>query len=277
MKDAHKKPVRMVTPDAGFQAIQPIFSQNDFDKAIESKGYKVFIEKAVMCPCADLSTGASLPMCQNCGGSGWFYIEKRSTLAVVQSMNRRTKYINWSEQDRGTVSITLKGEDRVAFMDKVRLLEVESVFSQRLSVKRSSDDKIFGFLLYQALEIEVCYQYVGFDNKLTLLKEGVDFEVEEDKLLFRDDFELDEETGEAKVSVRYKYNPTYHIIDINREIVKTFSMDERFDEDKEVSVNAQENSKEAMPVNSVARKAHFLNDSANLSGESLFDNTPYDE
>ena len=283
-KDAHKKTARIITPSPDkYDTLQPIFSQNEFDKAIETKGYDVEIEKGLKCPCWIKAAKAANPKCMNCGGSGWFFIAKKQTVAVIQSMNRRTKFLNWSETDRGTIQVTVKGIDRVAFMDKVRVLEVEAIFSQDSDIFLTRDNKYIAFLFYQPTRIEFCFMYKSVDEPLILLEQGKDFNIEEDRMIFTDDIipHLDEEM-EGQISVRYHHNPTYHIIDINREIVKTFSYDDRFDEDKEIPVINQEpidqtKVKQLMPVNSVAKKAHYLFDSPNSSGESLFDNTPIED
>lgn len=282
-RDAHKKKARAVTPaDDKFNVLQPIFSQNEFDKAIESKGYDVFIEKGMRCPCYIKNSAAANPMCLNCGGTGWFFFGKKSTVAVIQSMNRRTKFLNWSETDRGTIQVTVKGIDRVAFMDRVTVLEVESIFSQASLVFKTNLDKYVSFLIYSPTEIDSCFIYDSFDQPLLYLRKDVNFSVVEDRLEFNDTIiqYLDSEQ-EAQITVRYFHHPTFHIIDINREIVKTFSYDDRFDEDKELPVLNQEQInpafvKQLMPVNSVARKVHFMLDSPNASGESLYDNTPPD-
>lgn len=280
-KDAHKKLARIITPSPDkYNPLEPIFSQNAFDKAIETKGYDVEVEKGLKCPCRIKSTNSANPKCLNCGGSGWFFISKKKTVAVIQSMNRRTKFLNWSETDRGTIQVTVKGIDRVAFMDKIRVLEVEAIFSQAADIFLTSTNKQIAFLFYEPTKIDECYLFVDTESKLVLLQQGKHFNIEEDRLVFTSEIDpyLDDEK-EAQISVRYYHNPTYHIIDINREIVKTFSYDDRFDEDKEIPVLDEEildqtKVKQLMPVNSVAKKAHYLFDSPNASGESLFDNTP---
>jgi hypothetical protein len=280
-KNAHKKSPRIITPSPDkFDTLQPIFSQNEFDKAIETKGYDVEVEKGLKCPCRIKNTNSANPKCLNCGGSGWLFIAKKKTVAVIQSMNRRTKFLNWSETDRGTIQVTVKGIDRVAFMDKVRVLEVEAIFSQDSEIFLTKDGKYISFMFYQPTRVEYCFLYKSVEEPLVLLEQGKDFNIEEDRLVFTNDIipHLDEEM-EAQITIRYHHNPTYHIIDINREIVKTFSYDDRFDEDKEIPVFGQEQVdqtklKQLMPVNSVAKKAHYLFDSPNASGESLYDNTP---
>ena len=89
-------------------------------------------------------------------------------------------------------------------------------------------------MFYQPLEVEFCFAFKSPNEKLQLLVNGVDFHVDEDRLIFVEASVADllDENDEVRITVRFKHNPTFHILDINREIVKSFSYDERFDEDK---------------------------------------------
>ena len=65
------------------------------------------------------------------------------------------------------------------------------------------------------------------------------------------------------ISVRYSHFPVYHVIDVNRELMKVR-------ESKFCGVNDE--ALRQMPINVLARKAHFLFD-VQKWGEESFDNT----
>lgn len=276
--DASRKTAKIIVPDDRHNVVEPIFSKSEFDKAVESKGYDVTIEEAISCPCKVTSTGQGNPLCKNCGGAAWFFISKRKTLAVVQSINKRTKFLNWSETDRGTSQITLKGEDRVSFMDRIVLLEVVSVFSQTTVINVSSDNAMFAFLFYAPTAIKRIFLFTDLEEKHKPLTYAVDYFIEDDHILFTETVrpylrENSDGIFVGRVGVRYEHNPTYHVIDINRETVKAFSRDDEFEGDYS-NLSDDFPIKEVIPVNCVGRKAHYMFDSPNLSGESLYDNTP---
>ena len=95
---ADNKPITIQTPPntVGQPSVQLV--KNDFDVAIEKKGYRVYHDKASKCPCASKNGGAPQSNCKNCGGSGWFYINRTRTRMVVQSMNINTTNKEWSEE-----------------------------------------------------------------------------------------------------------------------------------------------------------------------------------
>ncbi len=54
------------------------FQPDEFHKAIEQKGYDVYWEKAVMCPCLDKdASGQPNPVCPLCEGKGKFWYDPK--------------------------------------------------------------------------------------------------------------------------------------------------------------------------------------------------------
>lgn len=243
---------------------------NDFKKALISHGYDVLIERALRCPCSVQSTGQALLSCQNCCGAGWVFINKKRSRALVQHVNQSTKYLNWTEQDRGTIQITTDSADNVTFMDRVTIEDVDVTYSQVVRFHKSSNNSVFCFLFYYPLKIEELYLFESNDKPLKLLNEQ-DFQVVENRIVLnnwfsthiqdffgnfkQDDFFL---TG----TIRYKHNPTYHIIDVNREISKNRNRD-----------CAEQVNLKSLPIASVARKTHFILDQPDFIGQSVYDNS----
>ena len=65
------------------------------------------------------------------------------------------------------------------------------------------------------------------------------------------------------ISIRYSHYPVYHVIDVNRELMKV----------REAKLCEYNDEKlRQMPINVIARKAHWIFN-AQTHGESMFDNS----
>lgn len=260
---SHNKPIiKETAPSVGDYSFDKTFDEKDFNNSIHDHGYEVEIEKALRCPCANFNNGLSKPSCKNCGGSGWFFVEKKKTVALVSSMNRKTKYVNWTEEDKGTISISLRNADRIAFADRMKILEVESIFSQSLKI-RNIGGKYFAFFFYNPLEIDLCYAFISEEKPLIFL------EPEEDYLLDGNAFILLNKSIQKEnmtVSVRYLHNPIYSIIDINRDVMKN----------RNKACDGKD-FKALLPISCVGRKLHLVTDAPDIYGNGLLDNTNYEK
>jgi hypothetical protein len=263
MSQSHNKPIiKETSPSLGSPIGDHIFDESKFNDAIFQNGYEVEIEKALRCPCANFNNGSAKTTCKNCGGSGWFFVEKRKTRILVSSMNRKTKYSNWTEEDKGTVSLSLRNADRVAFADRVKILDVESIFTQSLKI-RNIGGKFFSFLYYNPLEIDLCYAFISEDKPLKFLNNGEDYKIVGNLFTLLD---TSIQKEDMTISIRYYHNPMYSIIDINRDVMKNRNKD----------CNGADEMAE-LPISCVARKLHLVTDAPDIYGSGLLDNTNYDK
>lgn len=260
--NSSNKPVLEETPEE-LTFNQPQFNRGEFDDSLFSKGYEVYLEKALRCPCTDKASGQGLPSCLNCGSTGFFFISKKKTRAAIQSINRKTKFSNWTEEDRGTFSVSLRGQDRIGFMDRITILDLVSQYSEVLRIK-SYGDKLFAYTIYYPLNVSSVYLFIGDKDKLQPLILIEDYTIEENRIIL--DSKFNNSNSELSISVRYTHNPTYYILDIVREVTATRAIDCTSGEDYLTD----------MIINAVARKAHYLLDAPNVAGNSLYDNTLYD-
>jgi hypothetical protein len=270
LEQAHKKSIKTsinlsqnILPNSGL-------NRTEFDKAIEGNGYDVEIEKALMCPCSDSVTGQGKPSCKNCNGIGWIFINKTSTRALIQHINQLQKKENWTNEDKGTAQISTSSSLRIGFMDRVVIKDLETIFSQNVyCLERESENTFVGFFTYFPIEIEEAFCLKNLTEPLIFLKKGIDFEVEENRLLIINQdlfqFKTSEDFSDSyiTISIRYFHNPTYHITDINREVVK--SRIHKCGEQQFVS--------EQLPTLSTGKKAQYILDQPNLLGKSVFDNS----
>src|ERR1035437_6165878 len=234
-----------------------------FDDFITDKGSNCYIERALKCPCIVKGSGSALSSCQNCGGTGWLFINRQVTLVNCTSLSNRTKYEIWTEANMGIVNISCRPEDMLGRMDKVVLTDLESWFSQILYLIDTPSDntKAFAFLIYEPIDVFEVYVFNGSTAPLTYLDPS-NYSIDKNKILVKKTAISGIES--PCITLRYTHRPTYHIIDINRDIVKQKSG---------ALIDA---GRVMFPQNCIGRRAHFVLDTANFTGDNLFDNTNYD-
>jgi len=264
-KTSHRKPVTSSTPKELLSGGFPSFNKTNFDEAVFGQGYEIFLEKALKCPCRGKSNNQPLANCKNCGGIGWFFIDKTSTRAVVQSMNRQEKYKTWSQEDVGTVSVSLRDDDEISIMDRITVLDLMSRYSEVIRPRQANGVNV-ARLIYEPIEIESAYLFQEPDQKLYPLLSS-HYTIEENRLILINSFT---NIDDASVSIRYKHNPQYHVVDITREQVSNRNSLDNNCDPNELVVKRKIGE---LIIHCVAKKAHHVLDSPDLLGESLFDNT----
>lgn len=78
------------SPVPALSNASPEFMRSEFDSAVYLKGYEVIIEKALRCPCN--APDSPLTDCQNCFGTGYFYVNPVSTHALITGINGNNDY-----------------------------------------------------------------------------------------------------------------------------------------------------------------------------------------
>jgi len=244
---------------------------DDFEKLIQSQGYDALIDRALRCPCVDKATGQALSTCKNCLGRGWFFVDRTETRLIAQHMDSKKRYENWSEVNRGTASITTKGIDKLGFMDKIILTQLEEFYSEIIRPIYFQGE-IIAYPVYEPLKVTDMFLFASDNEKLINIKED-EYVIDGNKIVFdlgiQDKISIDDMNVKNKseipisISIRYSHFPVYHVIDINRELMKV--RESRF-----CSYNDEK--LRQMPINVLARKAHYLFD-AQKFGEESFENT----
>lgn len=271
MGDSHNKPIIEKTGE-NIDLTVPHFNKTDFDNAVFEHGYDVTLEKAIKCPCRIEANNNGHPDCVNCGGSGWLFVNKRSTVIVSQSMNINTKFKTWSEEDRGTISVSNRPQDRLSFMDRITILDLESTYTEVVKVKKYKK-KYLAPLIYYPNSVEFAYMFTDSKEKLVPLKHEEDFTVKNNILeLNKDKFSshfLNHDT--ISVSIRYIHNPSYHVIDIPRE--RTADRRAQVSKTSCKLDDGIPKQKPQLVINAIARKAQYAIDRPNLEGIGLLDNS----
>jgi hypothetical protein len=237
-----------------------------FDGLIHSKGLECYIDRGLVCPCSDPNTGLALIGCENCGGSGWFFIDREETKALFLGMNSNKKTENWSETNMGKASITTPHSFNLTFMDRFIITELESTYSQKLK-PIYSNGKIFSYTIYSPKQVLYCFLFNKNNQPLLRLEQGTDYNIINNRIEFDSKYIERVETDDFIVSLRYTHNPVYHIVDILREFTKANSQSFSCSEKSEVV------EKKYLPLHFMGIKAHYIFDSENLFSNRLFDNT----
>lgn len=266
----HDHPVISQTPHSPAYGPSVGWRPEAFNHLIQSQGYEALIDRALRCPCSEKSTGHALSTCKNCLGRGWLFVNRFETMVVAQRMDNKKHFEQWGEINRGTASITTKGVDKIGFMDRITLTQLEAYYSEVVR-PRLLDEELVAYPVYEPLEVHEVYLFVS-DNKALKPLKNDEYEVVGNKIRFSktllDEVESNDlnKVEEISITIRYTHHPVYHVIDSNRELM-------RVRRSKACSYNKQELTD--MPINVLARKAHFIFDSQKHGMELIENSTPH--
>jgi hypothetical protein len=279
----HKTPA-----PSGANGTQSNFIKSAFDTLIWNKGYRVTIEECLRCPCKGKGTNQQSD-CRNCGGTGYVFINKRETRAVIHSQNMNTKFKEWSEENASQASATFMQEEEVSFMDRITVLDTNAIQEQVLFLieqvngndeSRSSSesesqstlikDSAFYFAsTYDIKEIKYIGIYNGSQNPIVPLVYGTDFTYKGNRIILstataRKYIDTAKEGNQdVSITLRYMYAVQYHVIDLPRETIQTNTKFGEIDEGK-TGVN--------LPIHAQLRRSHYVLDEPNFDYNRLNDN-----
>lgn len=240
-----------------------------FESLIYNHGYHAYIEKALRCPCVDKASGQAMSTCRNCLGKGWFFVDKRETKVISQGMNNQPKNTQTGEINRGIARITTRATDRLGFMDRILLLDLEAYHTEILRPRIwGEDNKLIAYPIYEPLDITNIYLFVGDNVPLLPLTpdmysvEGNRIDFSERLLEIVDVDDINAKQPNISISIRYSYHPVYHVMDVNRELMKV----------RERGCYYSDDVLRKMPINVQAKKAHYIFDNQTYD-DDMFDNT----
>lgn len=246
------------TPSPGLSNFRPEFIKTDFDQSIWAKGYDVYLEKALRCPCH--GEGAALVDCQNCFGTGFFYTNTLKTKALITGINQTTQYKNWSAELLGTYAVTVMDVDKanLSYYDRVTFLTEYSYFSENLHI-RENEGVYFVFTTYKIQQLLALYTFESSDKKL---KKTINSHISEDNpycLIL----ELDELPTNGYISVYYKHFVEGHVIDLPHFIRASWNTDRVSGQQKKIQ----------LPIQAIVRLSHLIaTDKPNFDGSGTIIN-----
>jgi hypothetical protein len=231
------------------------FDRVSFDKLISEKGREVLIEQALQCPCKGESVN-QLSTCRNCGGTGWIFVNERLTRMIIAGMDVSTKYVAWSEEVRGTVSVTAMMEEQLSYLDKITVIDGKSIFGEVLNLRRSTAGVLFSYSAYDIKEIIYVGLFINDKAKLRQL-ETSDYTFTKNVFRLNSNITVD---PKASVTIRYVHSPTFHIIEFKRETLQSFTLIEG----NEQLID--------LPISAYAKRAHYHMKPTNLTDDWLLNN-----
>lgn len=244
------------SPQSSGTSLAADFQEQEFDVLFRDKGYNVIHERAIQCACKGKGSD-SLSSCQNCGGSGWFFVNPTQTRMIITSMQLDRQYDEQARLDVGMAYITSRASDKIAFMDKISLIDSLTVHHEVLfpqldtSIYRASTH-------YDIKDVEYIGLYNGDKNKLIRLQEGTDYTYSNNVI----DFGSIVVADDKKITIRYRHNPVFHIWDNPRETA--------------VSLLVKGSSRRdvlQLAVKGIGKRSHMIANAENWIGNRLLDNS----
>lgn len=243
--------------------------KQSFEKLIFQKGREVIHEKTIQCPCKSKSTGP-LSSCQNCGGSGWVYLNPKKTRMVITTMNVVTDTKAWSEESRGTINFTALDSLQVANRDRITVVDGMTIHSEVLHFKYK-DGQYFAFSTYPVRKVLYSALYVDDSSVLAVIDpdDYLSFPyncvVKIDESIIPEGKKIKDEGDQVidvdlSMSIRYYHNPSFMVVELRRETMQSA----KYTGGMEVS--------QEMPISGVARRLHYEGDAPNYNGERILNN-----
>jgi len=236
---------------------QPEFRRNDFDAAIENRGRNVIWEKAVRCPCKT-EGGSHRNDCHNCLGHGWVFINQVQTKMIIQSVNTDTKYKSWSEEKLGTATLTAFHDNQLSIYDRIIVLEDYSILSELRNIRTARDATLFVFPSYEPKELFEIFKFIGPEVPLERIPDDR-YTLEGNTIRFTQEAGL---VDDQTVSIRYKYEVQYHVIDLPKET-----------RSQQITTEKGARQRQMLPVHAIARRSHVILDYPDYGGSNVIDNS----
>lgn len=230
------------TPNPGLSNFRPEFYKDEFEKAIFAKGYDVTLETALRCPCH--GRDAALPDCQNCFGTGYFYVNPTKTKALITGINQNNQYKNWTEALLGTFAVTVIDKDKpnLGYFNRITFETEYSYFSENLEI-REMNGEFFVFTTYRVIDLISLHTFISSTEKLSKTNQA-HINPENPYCLILDF----EPPMNGVVSVYYKHRVEGHILDIVHEVRASW-------ETSKIKGSLQ---KIQLPVQAIVRRSHLI-------------------
>jgi hypothetical protein len=203
------------------------FKPDQFDLAIETKGYLLSWERAALCPCAPVVTQTEQPdpNCELCDGSGWLYFGAPTAQdlsdyeldsiqqAIVDENNgmvirgiitgaqtQPDPYDVLTRRTPGLMNVTVRRENKLGYYDKITALDAEIVFSEIVEATGTE------FL-------EARYKITGANyvrSQALIYKADVHFELYQGKIKW---FPASKPAAGTRLAIHYLCHPTWLVVE----------------------------------------------------------------
>ena len=215
-------------PDGIKQAGQRVdFRPDQFDLAIETKGYLLAWERAALCPCSPVATQSEQPdpNCELCEGSGWLYFGAASAQdlddyeldeiqqqildtsnamvirGIVTSAQMQPDPVDMiTKRIPGMMNCTVRKSNKLGYYDKLTALDAEIVYSEILEADGTE-------------YLEARYLVTGVNHlrsETTVYKADVHFEIYKGKVKW---FTSSIPASGTRLSLHYLCHPTWLVVE----------------------------------------------------------------
>lgn len=233
--------------------------KDDFNAGVWNKGTEVYVEKAMRCPCKPAGD-QPLSSCLNCGGMGWFFIQKRTSKMLIQGASVKWQFKEWSEETASMVSVTALERDFLAVMDRLTIRNDSSFFTQTIHMYfNRSLNQMIGRTFYQPILIKEAFLFISPKVPLKRLVLDVDYTFDGNVIQLGSQYNSNDD---LTITLRYTHNPQFHILNMTREFMAQL----------QTSFTTGDLVNDKFPNHAMAQRAHYCFDQLNYfdnSGDSL--------
>lgn len=245
--------------ESGIKPLDSDFIPNEFRVLVESHGYEVIYERALMCPCKDRGSD-HLTTCRNCGGTGHLFVNPTRMKVLLTSINHDREYEEYGKQDLGMLYATPVALVKLTQMDRLTILDGESAHSEVIYPEKDDvTGNYFSLVHYYIKSVEWVGLFIDTDLKVQKLELNEDYTYQNNKIILDDKFNSLED---PQVSITYMHHPQFHVWDIANDI--------RSVKGKKEGGGRKTN---YMPMKALVKRAHLIEDSENFEGTRLYDNS----
>ena len=234
-------------PNLSGVPVANVFNRANFNSVLWENGYDVQLESAVACPCQ--TGGTPHPMCSNCMGTGWVFVNPINTRAFLSSINNSTKYKDWSTELVGTIAATFMNTNRFSFMDKITLLKNYGFNSESLRLRTATIGgvvKHFVFTTYNMNVVDSVFLF-NTDSAPLIKLTSADYSINVDNPFVLDISSTAIPSGYSNpISISYSHNISYNIVDIPHDMRLTYEIDQN-----------GKRTMQDMPIQCIARKSYY--------------------
>ncbi len=131
--DTHDADPELIPPfdDLDISKNRVDWREEEFRRVIRQHGKHVVWRKALLCPCHDEQTGQAQINCENCDGSGFYYIDALKIQALMFNQDKHTKlYEKFGMWLQGETSVTVEPENRLGYRDSLELRDSVMTFTE---------------------------------------------------------------------------------------------------------------------------------------------------
>lgn len=238
----------------------PNFELSKFENLLQEKGVRVLIEKALQCPCKTQSHN-NLSTCQNCGGTGYIFVNKKESIMALYSMPAKIDIEQFTMITKGTVAFSCRDDEHLAYMDKITRIDGRAIYNQVLELKTKGGIH-FCKSVYEIKNI----QYIGFyTGDTTVLRQLSETEYTIDRNFIKlTDTAVLPDTDVITLTIRYEHAPVFHVQDFTREDMDNWKID---------NLGAK---LQRLPIAGMAKKAEYVFGQTDMEGYGILDNS-YEE